>query len=58
MFVRHKPPRRATNSLTRGLYFMGAGAERVHTEINCVVPGGKTREVADYFDFADFVVPS
>ena len=32
----------------------GAGAERIHAQIDGVVPGGKAREVADDFDFADF----
>jgi len=34
--------------------FHGAGAEWVHSQINGVIPRGKTREVTDYFDFADF----
>src|SRR5580704_3892676 len=34
--------------------FHRAGAERVHAEVNGVVPGGKPREVPNYFDFADF----
>src|SRR5215467_4595346 len=33
--------------------FHRAGAERVHPEINCVVPRGQAREMADDFDFAD-----
>ncbi len=32
----------------------GAGAQRVHAEIDRVIPGGKTREVPHDFDFADF----
>ena len=31
-----------------------AGAERVHAQIDRVVPRGKPREMADHFDFADF----
>ena len=31
-----------------------AGAERIHPQIDGVIPGGKPREVADDFDFADF----
>ena len=34
--------------------FHGAGAERVHAQIDRVIPGGKAGEVADHFDFADF----
>ena len=34
--------------------FHGAGAERIHAEVNRVIPGGEAREVADHFDFADF----
>ena len=34
--------------------FHGAGAQRIHAEIDGVVPGGKSRKVADDFDFADF----
>jgi hypothetical protein len=30
----------------------GAGAERVHAEVDGVVPGGEAREVADDFDLA------
>src|SRR5713226_3705578 len=30
----------------------GAGAQRIHTEINGVVPGRKAREVTDDFDLA------
>ena len=36
------------------IVFHGAGAERIHAQINGVIPGGKAREVADHFDFADF----
>ncbi len=32
----------------------GAGAQRIHAVIDGVVPGGKAREVADGFHFADF----
>src|SRR6185312_16283657 len=32
----------------------GAGPERVHAEIDRVVPRGKAREVAEHFDFAHF----
>ncbi len=32
----------------------GAGTERIHAEVDRVVPGGEAREVADDFDFADF----
>ena len=32
----------------------GAGAQRIHAEIDGVVPGGEAREVADGFHFADF----
>ena len=31
----------------------GAGAERIHAEIDGVVPGGEAREVADDFDFGE-----
>ena len=31
-----------------------AGAERIHAEIDGVIPGGKAREVADDFDLAHF----
>ena len=31
----------------------GAGAERIHAEIDGVIPGGEAREVADDFDLAD-----
>ena len=34
--------------------FHRAGAERVHAEVNRVIPRGKPREVADHFDLADF----
>ena len=36
------------------IVFHGAGAERIHAEVNGVIPGGKAREMADDFDFADF----
>ncbi len=36
------------------IVFHGAGAERVHAEIDRVIPCGKAGEVADHFDFADF----
>ncbi len=36
------------------IVFHGAGAERVHAEIDGVIPGGEPREVADHFDLADF----
>ena len=36
------------------IVFHGAGAERIHAEIDGVIPGGEAREVADDFDFADF----
>ena len=32
----------------------GAGAQRIHAEIDGVVPGGEAREVADDIDFAHF----
>ena len=32
----------------------GAGAQRIHAQIDGVVPGGEPREVADHFDLADF----
>jgi hypothetical protein len=32
----------------------GAGTERVHTQIDGVIPGGETSEVAQNFDFAYF----
>src|SRR5713101_408026 len=32
----------------------GARTQRIHAEIDSVVPGGKPGEVADDFDFADF----
>ena len=32
----------------------GAGAKRIHAQIDRVIPCGKPREVADHFDFADF----
>ena len=34
--------------------FHGAGAQRIHAEIDGVIPGGEAREVAHHFDFADF----
>ena len=34
--------------------FHGAGTERIHAEINRVIPCGEPREVADHFDLADF----
>ena len=34
--------------------FHGAGAERIHAEVDGVVPGGESGEVADDFDLADF----
>ena len=46
------PSRRETNSLTRGLYFMVQLAQRIHAQIDGVVPGGEAREVADDFDLA------
>ena len=48
------PSRRATNSLTRGLYFMVQEPSGIHAEVDGVVPGGEAREVADDFDLADF----
>jgi hypothetical protein len=36
------------------IVFHGAGTQRVHAQINSVIPGGKPREVANDFDFADF----
>ncbi len=33
--------------------FHGAGAERIHAEIDGIVPGGKAREVADNFDLGE-----
>ena len=36
------------------IVFHGAGAERIHAQINRVIPGGEAREVANDFDFADF----
>ena len=35
------------------IVFHGAGAERIHSQIDGVIPGGKAREVADHLDFAD-----
>src|SRR5262249_3848597 len=32
----------------------GARAERIHAEVDRMVPRGETREVAEYFDFAHF----
>ena len=32
----------------------GAGTQRIHAEIDGVIPGGKASEVADDFDLADF----
>ena len=32
----------------------GAGAQRIHPQVDGVVPGGKPREVAEDFDLADF----
>src|SRR5437660_2141141 len=32
----------------------GAGAERIHTEIDSVIPGGQAREMTNDFDLADF----
>ena len=32
----------------------GAGPQRIHAQVDGVVPGGKPREVADHFDLADF----
>ena len=32
----------------------GAGAQRIHAQVDRVVPAGEPREVADHFDFADF----
>jgi len=32
----------------------GAGTQRVHSQVNRVIPGGKTREVAEHLDLADF----
>ena len=34
--------------------FHGAGAQRIHAEVDGVVPGRETREVANDFDLADF----
>src|ERR1700722_2244789 len=36
------------------IVFHGAGTQRIHSEINRVIPGGKTGEMANDFDFADF----
>ena len=36
------------------IVFHGAGAKRIHAEIDGVVPSGEPREVADDFDLADF----
>ena len=36
------------------IVFHRAGAERIHAEIDRVVPRREPREVADHFDFADF----
>jgi hypothetical protein len=35
----------------------GAGAERIHPVIDGVIPGGKTREVAQNFDLTNFRKP-
>src|SRR5579872_5634704 len=36
------------------IVFHGAGAERIHAEVDGVIPRGEAREVANHFDFADF----
>jgi hypothetical protein len=36
-----------------GIVLHGAGAQRVHAQIDVVVPGGESREVANDFHFAD-----
>ncbi len=35
----------------------GTGTEWIHAQVDGVIPGGKTREVAEDFDFADFWKP-
>jgi hypothetical protein len=35
----------------------GAGTERIHPQIDGVIPGGKTREVAQNFDLTNFRKP-
>ena len=37
-----------------GVVLHGAGAQRIHTQVDGVVPGGEPREVADDLDLAQF----
>ena len=39
------------------IVFHCAGAERIHAEVDRVIPCGKAREMTDHFDFADFRKP-
>src|ERR1051325_2457368 len=36
------------------IVFHGAGAQWIHSQVDGVIPGGKPREMANHFDFADF----
>ena len=36
------------------IVFHGAGAQRIHAQVDGVVPGGEPREVADHLDLAHF----
>ena len=36
------------------IVFHGAGAQRIHAQVDCVIPGGKPRKVTEHFDLADF----
>ena len=41
------------NFIHAGVVFHGARPERIHSEVNGIVPGGKPSEVANDFDLAD-----